>query len=73
MFLFCLWYRRRKNILPQAAGIAVYVLAAAVLTAACVCLYRDLRKGMVEKIFSGPSGELLSAHSFLKIIRFEPS
>lgn len=33
----------QKNILPQAAGIAVYVLAAAVLTAACVCLYRDLR------------------------------
>lgn len=40
----------QQNILPQIAGIIVYVLAAASLTAACMCIYRDLRKGLIEKL-----------------------
>ena len=38
------------NLLPQAAGIVLYVLAAVLLAAACICLYQDLRKGIVERI-----------------------
>ena len=40
----------QKNILPQFVGIIVYVLAAASLVAACMCIYRDLRKGSIEKL-----------------------
>lgn len=40
----------QKNILPQFVGIIVYVLAAASLVAACMCIYRDLRKGIIEKL-----------------------
>ena len=40
----------QQNILPQIAGIIVYVLAAVSLTAACMCIYRDLRKGIIEKL-----------------------
>ena len=40
----------QQNILPQIAGIIVYVLAAVSLTAACMCIYRDLRKGLIEKL-----------------------
>lgn len=68
----------QKNILPQAAGIAVYVLAAAVLTAACVCLYRDLRKGMVEKIFlavrrTSLGAQFLEDYTFRTILTTLPS
>lgn len=38
------------NVLPQAVGIVLYVLAAILLAAACICLYQDLRKGVVERI-----------------------
>ena len=38
----------QKNILPQFVGIIVYVLAAASLVAVCMCIYRDLRKGIIE-------------------------
>lgn len=41
-----------EGILPRAAGIAIYVLAAVLLASACVCLYRDLRSGVVEYILS---------------------
>lgn len=40
----------QKNILPQFVGIIVYVLAAASLVAVCMCIYRDLRKGIIEKL-----------------------
>lgn len=42
----------QRNILPQVVGIIVYVLAAASLIAACMCIYRDLRKGLIEKLLS---------------------
>lgn len=40
----------QRNLLPQAAGIIIYVLAAVLLAGAGVCLYRDLRKGIIEKL-----------------------
>ena len=39
----------QRNSLPQAVGIIIYVLAAVLLAGAGVCLYRDLRKGIIEK------------------------
>ncbi len=41
----------QKNILPQFAGIIVYVLAAVLLAAACICLYGDMKKGIIGKFF----------------------
>ncbi len=40
----------QKNILPQSVGIIVYILAAVSLVAACMCIYRDLRKGIIERL-----------------------
>ncbi len=40
----------QKGILPQIAGILVYIFAAVSLTAACICLYNDLRNGVIEKL-----------------------
>ena len=40
----------QEGMLPQAAGIIVYVLAAVLLAAACICLYQDLRRGVIERI-----------------------
>lgn len=40
----------QTDILPQIVGIAVYVLAAVSLTAACICFYRNLRKGVIERM-----------------------
>ena len=40
----------QKNILPQSVGIIVYILAAVSLVAACICIYRDLRKGIIERL-----------------------
>lgn len=42
----------QKSLLPQMAGIIIYVLAAVLLGAACVCLYRDLRKGAIERLLT---------------------
>ena len=40
----------QTDILPQIVGIAVYVLVAVSLTAACICFYRNLRKGVIERM-----------------------
>ena len=40
----------QEGILPQAVGIIVYVLAAGLLASACICLYQDLRKGIIQRI-----------------------
>lgn len=40
----------QEGILPQAVGIIVYVLAAGLLASACICLYQDLRKGVIQRI-----------------------
>ena len=40
----------QKNVLPQIVGAIIYVLAAVSMAAVCICLYRDLRKGLIEKL-----------------------
>ncbi len=67
-----------EGILPRAAGIAIYVLAAILLASACVCLYRDLRSGVVEYILSVlkkiPFGErFLEDYTFRTILTTMPS
>lgn len=67
-----------KRILPMAAGIAVYVLAAALLTLTCVCLYKDLRSGIVGRILSevkkNPLGERFFAdYTFRTLMTTAPS
>ena len=67
-----------KRILPMAAGIAVYVLAAALLTLTCVCLYKDLRSGIVGRILSevkkNPLGERFFAdYTFRTLMTATPS
>lgn len=51
----------RRELLPQIAGIGVYVLAGALLIMSGILLYQDLRKGIIEKILNSikknPFGE----------------
>lgn len=59
----------QRNLLPEIAGIIVYVFAAVLLTAAVVCLYRDLRKGVIEKFIMTVKENAFGAH-FLEDYRF---
>lgn len=51
----------RGGLLPQIAGIAVYILAGVFLVTACIFLVQDLKNGVIEKIVStikrNPLGE----------------
>lgn len=51
----------RGELLPQIAGIAVYILAGVFLVTACIFLVQDLKNGVIEKIVStikrNPLGE----------------
>ena len=67
-----------KQILPWIAGIAVYVLAAALMTASCVFLYHDLRNSAINKIIvsikKNPFGErFLDDHAFRTILTTLPA
>lgn len=67
-----------KQILPWIAEIAVYVLAAALMTASCVFLYHDLRNSAVNKIIvsikKNPFGErFLDDHAFRTILTTLPA
>ena len=39
----------RGGLLPQIAGIAVYILAGVFLVTACIFLVQDLKNGVIEK------------------------
>lgn len=62
----------RGGLLPQMAGIAVYILAGVLLVAACIFLVQDLRNGVIEKIFSAikrnPLGEKFFGDYTFRII-----
>lgn len=67
-----------KQILPWIAEIAVYVLAAALMTASCVFLYHDLRNSAINKIIvsikKNPFGErFLDDHAFRTILTTLPA
>ena len=67
-----------KGILPMAAGTAVYVLAAVLVALACVCLYKDLRSGIVGRILlavkKNPLGERFFAdYTFRTLMTTTPS
>ena len=57
------------NLLPEIVGIPVYILAAMLLTAAFICLYKDLKSGIIEKFFLTVKKNAFGAH-FLEDYRF---
>lgn len=57
------------NLLPEIVGIQVYILAAMLLTAAFICLYKDLKSGIIEKFFLTVKKNAFGAH-FLEDYRF---
>lgn len=68
----------QKGILPQIAGILVYIFAAVSLTAACVCLYNDLRNGVIEKLLmtvkkTSFGAQFLEDYTFRTILTTMPS
>ena len=60
------------GLLPQIAGIAIYILAGILLVAACIFFVQDLKKGVIEKIFSAikrnPLGEKFFGDYTFRII-----
>lgn len=68
----------QKGILPQIAGILVYIFAAVSLTAACICLYNDLRNGVIEKLLmtvkkTSFGAQFLEDYTFRTILATMPS
>ena len=68
----------QKGILPQIAGILVYIFAAVSLTAACICLYNDLRNGVIEKLLmtvkkTSFGAQFLEDYTFRTILTMMPS
>ena len=57
------------NLLPEIVGIPVYILAAMLLTAAFICLYKDLKSGIIETLFITVKKNAFRAH-FLEDYRF---
>ena len=57
------------NLLTEIVGIQVYILAAMLLTAAFICLYKDLKSGIIEKFFLTVKKNAFGAH-FLEDYRF---
>lgn len=51
-----------ENFLPQIAGFFLYALAAVSLTAACVSLYKDLKRGAIGHLFQIIKGTSLGSH-----------
>ena len=68
----------QKGILPQITGILVYILAAISLTVACICLYNDLRNGVIEKLLmtvkkTSFGAQFLEDYTFRTILTTMPS
>lgn len=68
----------QKGILPQIAGILVYIFAAVSLTVACICLYNDLRNGVIEKLLmtvkkTSFGAQFLEDYTFRTILTTMPS
>lgn len=68
----------QKGILLQIAGILVYIFAAVSLTAACICLYNDLRNGVIEKLLmtvkkTSFGAQFLEDYTFRTILTTMPS
>lgn len=68
----------QKGILPQIAGILVYIFAAVSLTEACICLYNDLRNGVIEKLLmtvkkTSFGAQFLEDYTFRTILTTMPS
>ena len=68
----------QKGILPQITGILVYIFAAVSLTAACICLYNDLRNGVIEKLLmtvkkTSFGAQFLEDYTFRTILTTMPS
>lgn len=59
----------QENILPEIVGILIYILAAVSLTGAIICLYKDLRSGIIEKFLTAVKRNSFGAH-FLEDYRF---
>ena len=51
-----------ENFRPQIAGFFLYALAAVSLTAACVSLYKDLKRGAIGHLFQIIKGTSLGSH-----------
>lgn len=62
-------FQSQDNLLPKIVGILVYVLAAILLTGAFICLYKDLRNGIIEKFLTTVKKNSFGAH-FLEDYRF---
>ncbi len=67
-----------KQLLPWAAGMVLYVLAAVLLPVSGVCFYHDLRKNAIKKILEvikkNPLGErLLADYTFRTILMTLPA
>ena len=68
----------KKGILPQITGILVYILAAISLTVAGICLYNDLRNGVIEKLLmtvkkTSFGAQFLEDYTFRTILTTMPS
>ena len=59
----------QENMLPEIVGILIYILAAVSLTGAIICLYKDLRNGIIEKFLTAVKRNSFGAH-FLEDYRF---
>ena len=68
----------QKAILPQMAGIVIYALAAVSLTAACICIVTEMRRGVVKKLLltvkkTGFGAQFLEDYTFRTILTTMPS
>lgn len=54
--------KSQGNLLPKIVGIPLYILAAMLLTATFICLYKDLKSGIIEKFFITVKKNAFGAH-----------
>lgn len=68
----------QREVLPLPAGIALYALAAVSVAAAAVCLYKDLREGVIDRILmtvkrSALGARFLEDYTFRTILTTMPA
>ena len=68
----------QREVLPMPAGIALYALAAVSVAAAAVCLYKDLREGVIDRILmtvkrSALCARFLEDYTFRTILTTMPA
>ena len=68
----------QRAVLPLPAGIALYALAAVSVAAAAVCLYKDLREGVIDRILmtvkrSALGARFLEDYTFRTILTTMPA